>query len=69
MIDPDAIPEMDVFVCRIRLGNAEMQTREDIARCLTEVQELLRSGWDGKLIRDINGNTVGSFQIHYHANV
>lgn len=66
--DPDAIPGMDTFVLRIRLGNDGMCDRYDVADVLDRVTlEMRLEDHDGKLILDENGNTVGSWAFHLHA--
>jgi hypothetical protein len=56
------------FTLQIKLGNEAMQTGYDIAQALTEVAEKLRGEDDARMdwsgnIRDINGNTVGSWKV------
>ncbi len=51
------------FNLRIELGNAAMQTPEDIADALRSVANKLESGNTEGSIRDLNGNTVGEFKI------
>ena len=58
------------FTLEIELGNDAMQTGQDVAGALRkEAQRLaefckkdLRPGAEG-LIRDVNGNTVGKWQV------
>jgi hypothetical protein len=49
------------FTVKIYLGNDAMQTPEDVADALRRVAEQLENGTTEGSIRDINGNTVGSF--------
>lgn len=50
------------FRLNIELGNAEMQSGEQIAEALREVaDELEWLSLDGKIF-DVNGNTVGSYR-------
>lgn len=55
------------FTVRIRLGNAEMQTSEDIAAALEGVAAKVRDHvdmgpGDGGAVVDANGNSVGRFR-------
>ena len=65
---------MDGFTLRIKLGNAAMQTPEDVAEALRKTAEYVEGvgsyegddeevRWhlDAGNIRDLNGNTVGSW--------
>lgn len=52
------------FDLTIRLGNSAMQSAEDIARALrTAADRIMISGAHSGHIHDINGNTVGGFDI------
>ena len=53
------------FALTIELGNEEMQTSEDVAAALLRVAATCQmQGMDGPhVIRDINGNTVGSWAV------
>jgi len=57
------------FTLDITLGNEAMQTAEDIATALAKLGEQLatfdESNWPGTegIIRDENGNTVGTWQV------
>jgi hypothetical protein len=55
-----------MFKLTIKLGNAGMLDREDVAAALERVAETLRTSEsdDGTLgIRDINGSTVGRWEF------
>lgn len=47
----------------IESDNAEMRTSEHAASVLSQVSMLIRSGREGGKIRDVNGNTVGSWSL------
>lgn len=68
--DPDAIPGMDIFVLRIRLGNDSMNSPSDVSKALSQTAVDVLFDWNnfGKLILDENGNSVGSWSIHAHAS-
>ena len=52
------------FMLRIQMGNAAMGTLDDIAEALEQVVKGLREGTEGYgIIRDLNGNRVGSYKI------
>jgi hypothetical protein len=52
----------DKFILTIELGNDAMQTEMDIANALREIaSRITLTGKDGGVIRDENGNTVGSW--------
>lgn len=51
------------FTLEIKLGNAEMQEDRDIAAALNDVASRVFMGQTEGAIRDINGNTVGSFEL------
>lgn len=53
----------DEFNLKIDLGNAEMLSPENVADALGEVSEKLGNGQMDGIVRDINGNTVGSFSL------
>lgn len=63
--EADAIPGMDLFVLRIRLGNDGMRGKGDISRALDRVASELRwdDGCSGRLVLDTNGNSVGSWAL------
>ena len=65
---------MGQFELTIRLGNAEMQTPEDVADLLEKiVADLLEMGGDWRAdgradnhtrtVRDVNGNRVGGWRV------
>ena len=54
---------MDTFTLAITLGNDAMKTRTDINRALREVIAQNKRGVSGGIIRDVNGNTVGEWQV------
>lgn len=51
------------FTLTIRLGNAAMQTGDDVAAALAGVTDSLLAGVTSGTIRDLNGNTVGSWNL------
>lgn len=51
------------FKLEIELGNVAMDSHEDIADALIEVGKNLLQGNDHTTIRDLNGNTVGKWEI------
>lgn len=54
----------DEFKLRIRLGNAAMMNGADVADALRRVADVVQdSGDDSAGIRDLNGNTVGSWDL------
>lgn len=54
----------DTFTLRIDLGNAAMQTREDVAEALGNIAENIAfSTHESGTIRDANGNSVGSWEL------
>jgi hypothetical protein len=53
----------ETFTLTIEMGNAAMDTREDLASALEKVAEKLRNGRDGGSVVDENGNTVGTFEL------
>ena len=60
--------EVDNFTLSIDLGNAAMQTPDQIADALRKVAEKLTdrgdfSGPEDGTIRDYNGNTVGQWNV------
>jgi hypothetical protein len=70
--DPGELDEAEVlrgeamtgtFKLSIELGNAEMQSTDDIADALIVIAEDVRSGRDYGQIRDLNGNTVGMYSV------
>jgi hypothetical protein len=50
------------FVLYLTLGNAAMQTPDDVAGALRGVIRRVLRGDTGGIIRDVNGNTVGSWE-------
>jgi hypothetical protein len=63
---------MSQFILKIELGNDTMQDYRDISRALKEVSEKLKNSdltrvqylkMEPVKIRDINGNTVGFYQV------
>lgn len=54
---------MTEFILKIEMGNAEMETHQDIVYALMKVIHDLNEGDDIGQIRDINGNKVGHFEI------
>lgn len=52
-----------MFKLSIELGNAAMQTPEDVAHALHEVIVALDVGRTEGKIRDENGNTVGTWSF------
>jgi hypothetical protein len=54
---------MDEFKVKITLGNAAMETAEDVARALRDVAEALEDGRTEGPIFDDNGNKVGTFKL------
>lgn len=52
---------MTTFEMRIELGNAAMQTPPELADAIEGVAERVRDGVVEGKIRDLNGNTVGSW--------
>lgn len=53
----------NTFTLTIEGGNEAMQDRMDIASALEKVAKRLRAGEDGGKIMDVNGNTVGKFDV------
>lgn len=51
----------ELFTLEITLGNAAMKSREDLASALRKVAGELCDGSDSGRIRDVNGNTVGTY--------
>lgn len=53
----------DQFKLTIRLGNDAMQAGPDVAQALREVADRIENDLEARgNIRDLNGNTVGSFE-------
>jgi len=50
-----------MFTLSIKMGNAEMQTTEDIRHALREVATEMARGKVSGVILDVNGNTVGRY--------
>lgn len=55
--------EYDAFTLRIEMGNAAMQTTDDVADALRAVLLVLDNGGTHQTIRDLNGNTVGKWEL------
>lgn len=57
------------FQLTIRLGNDTMQTARDLAEALRDAAQIVESYYNGlskdglHSIRDVNGNTVGQWQV------
>lgn len=53
------------FTLQIKLGNAAMQTSDDIADALRQVAGRHNLATPGEFgaIRDLNGNTVGEWKV------
>lgn len=49
----------------IDLGNAAMQRPAEVARAVRIAAEEIDEGYEGKLIRDDWGNTVGHWSVTY----
>lgn len=49
------------FNLKIKLGNAAMQTPQDVAKVLREVAVMVEMGRAEMGIKDLNGNTVGGY--------
>jgi len=58
---------MNRFRLSITLGNAEMQTADDVAwalgRLITELRAVTLDGETTGTIRDLNGNQVGEWRF------
>ena len=56
---------MAQFILKISLGNEAMQTGQDITDTLTRLHFERYYSVDGLsgCVRDVNGNTVGSWQV------
>jgi hypothetical protein len=58
---------MTKFVVTIELGNDAMNEAADVAAALARIaKDLVTIGWpfrDGRPIRDINGNRVGTYHV------
>jgi hypothetical protein len=52
---------MNEFTLKITLGNAAMLDPSDVAERLHIVADRLEQGCTNGIIKDANGNTVGSF--------
>ena len=58
------MPEPCMFELSIRLSNQAMCEREDIAHALEKTADRVRlSGLNGGGVRDLNGNTVGTWLV------
>jgi phage tail tube protein FII len=51
------------FVVKIEMGNDAMQTEADLAGALRDIIDELEIGTTYGNLRDVNGNTVGTFMI------
>ena len=49
----------------ITLGNATMQTPDDLAYALGKVAREIQLGWVSSIIQDRNGNTVGNYLVEF----
>ena len=49
------------FALNITMGNAEMQTPEAVVASLELVADRIRNGLEDGVIRDVNGNEVGTY--------
>ena len=54
---------MAKFTLEIELGNEAMQTPEDIAEALRKTASHVQAGYGNGTIRDLDGNSVGSYDI------
>ncbi len=54
---------MNQFTLKIKLGNDAMQTHDDVREALLEVCDKLEHQQNECSIRDINGNTVGTWEF------
>lgn len=54
---------MDAFTVKIELGNGAMSNCIDVANALRDVANKVERGQFMGKIKDINGNTVGSWSI------
>ena len=54
---------MEKFTVDIELGNAAMDSHEDICDALAEIQKKLASGEFEGVVIDGNGNTVGTWAV------
>jgi hypothetical protein len=54
---------VDSFDVQVSLGNAAMDSHEDVARALREVADKVESGDYSGRVRDDNGNSVGAFSF------
>lgn len=55
---------MPAFTLKIEIGNDAMKTDEDIAGALEQLAANIRNdGLFDRHIRDINGNTVGYYEV------
>lgn len=51
------------FTLEIKLGNEAMQTGENVAEALAEVQRRLENGHESGFVFDYNGNRVGEWGV------
>lgn len=54
---------MKNFTLNIELGNDLMSEPEDVANALQIVTAKIRAGFTNGMVRDGNGNTVGSWSL------
>lgn len=52
-----------MFKLEIEIGNDAMQTTDDVADALRDVLLVLDNGGTYGIIRDLNGNTVGRWEL------
>lgn len=54
-----------MFTLEIELGNAAMCEAEHVAEALEQIAQRVRGGEDDGRVRDLNGNTVGTWSVNY----
>jgi len=67
----DLLVIMTQFVLKIALGNDAMRTKGDVVRALDNVQEQMKKEYstihgmknECRKIIDVNGNTVGNWEV------
>ena len=59
---------MNTFILKITQGNAAMQDKQDVIAALKKVISRLNDGLDSGIMRDINGNRVGSWSYDFEEN-
>ena len=52
-----------MFKMKFQTENAAFENDQEVVRILKEVAEKIKNGASGGKIRDINGNTVGSWEV------